>query len=759
MGKYADMVLAGSSSNGSGTQAEPGKYSRMVFGETEKTDGAQPKAAEEGWGGWLVNTVKGRKDPAYGDLPSVYSQFPQQLENPTGLAAMFGASDPQMADVIQSHLGDNFVRRERDANGYDVFVTRGADGKEQRGYVNRPGLDLEDLARGVRGALPFVAAGGAVGAATRGAGIGIQALAQGGAAGGTSIAGDVAQIPLGSEQGVELGKAAVVGGLGMAGPPAAAAAGSLWRRFVTIPGLVDKATGQLTSKGIEAARQAGIDPADITPDFARRFSQVFSETGDAAQAATQSELDRFGIPATRGQVTKDPYLLTQEEGMRRRLYGEQAQDIMRGFDKRQEDAIRYGALGGDASAQSPLAPAKGIGQRLAPDRSPGEFPTDTQPATLGESVQGTLQTARKGARIEEGHLWDDSVKSLAATPEALQTLTPHMEKALANETAFTATGEKMAEAIGQFAKGDLPVTSAGGINLPKVQTVDQMRRKLGQLVKSAEQGSDKHQAGMMYDAFNDWIGQAADQKLLAGDPAAAMQLVKARAFTREVRQIFDPKAADGTKTAASRRLSKVIDDAKADSGEGVIQALFGSQGSRGVNDGTVSALKSVKTALDRFVSKDQAAHAWNDIRLAYWARLVTNKDGEMLGPKAISGNLKQAFHGQRSILDMLYSPLEQREMRAFLRAIDNVAYKPPNASGSGYTAASFAKDGIIKVLNAFGLGRYFDAAVTYTGVGGALNTAAARQAVRTTGRTLKPNLTPAFTAPGSAYARDQSGDR
>jgi len=723
---------------------------------------AAPQAPKESWGQWFVNSIKGRQDPREANTKTVFDQFPGELRGPTGNAAIFGAGDEAMGDVIAKNLGDKYVRTDKDAHGYPIIVTRGQDGQEQRGYVNRPGLDLQDVARAGYGSLPYLATGGAIGVATRGAGVGLQAIAQGVGAGATSIAGDAGNIVQGSQQGIDLPKAAVTAGFGFAGPPVGAAAGALWRRFVTVPGLIDKSTGQLTAKGIEAARSAGIDPADITPDFSKKFAESLATSGDPAAAATMAGLDRFGIPATRGQITKDPYLLTQEEGMRRRLYGETAQDTMRGFDQKQQDAIRFAALGDDGSGAAPAgtsAPRLGIGEQINPTRQPGASAYDRQPSTLGNSVQDTLQTARRTARTEESQLWDDNVKNLSATPEALKTLTPHIETALANETAFTPTGEAMAKEIGNFAKGNLPVNEAGGIKLKPIQSVDQMRRRLGALVGSAEKGSDKHQAGMIYDAFNDWIGEAAEKSLLAGDPAAAMQLVKARGFTKEVRQIFDPKAADGTITPAARRLSQVLDDGKADSGEGVIQALLGSPGSRGASQGTVSALKSTKMALDRFAPGDAGKQAWNDIRLAYWTRMVSGKSGELVGPTAMVNNLKSAMQNQSTVMTTLYSPVELRQMREFIRALEAVSYKPPNASGSGYSAAQFAKDGLLKILDSFGLGTPARAALQYTGIGNAISGASAKQAVSAISRPVRPNVTPFVTAAGQAGYQSQSGGR
>lgn len=181
------------------------------------------------------------------DLPSVYSQFPNELEGPMGLAATFGASDPAMGDVVAKQLGDRFVRRETvstegdpkqpfrprgsptpsvPSESYDVIVSRGPNGEEQRGYVNKPGLDSEDVVRGVRGALPYVGTG--LGGMVAGAGRGLLAnmAIQGALGGATSVGGDAALIPMGSEQGIDVPKALISTALGAAAPGTGRAAGN-----------------------------------------------------------------------------------------------------------------------------------------------------------------------------------------------------------------------------------------------------------------------------------------------------------------------------------------------------------------------------------------------------------------------------------------------------------------------------------------------------------------------------------------------------
>lgn len=728
---------------------QSGKWSSQVLGTapTQQPVESPPTPKQESWGEWAYNGVMGRQDPREAATGTVYEQFSDDLTSPTVTAALLGTNDEGMGNIIANNLGDRVLRREKDANGYEVMVTRGADGKEQRGYVNQPGLDTQDAWRTFYGAAPYVLGGGAVGQALKGAGMGINALAQGATAGLTSVAGDVGGNLQGSGQIPDLEKAGSMSAFGAAGPVVSAAGGALWRKFVTIPGLVDKNSGMLTAKGVEYARKAGVDLGDITPDFAQSFAKTFAQTKDPAQAAVLAGSERYGIPATRGQVTKDPYLLTQEEGMRRRLYGEQAQNTMLGFDKRQTDAVRDAALGEGIGSTSGK---QSVADILNKDRAVGFAP---MPGDIGGSIQSGIQGAREAARKAENSLWESGAKSLEATDEALKTLPDTLNKRLGGiqiNEAVTPKAAAMAKEIDRIISGEAPEKAAGWVTNNPTRNVDQMRRTLLSYHQAADNGSDKAAAEAIYNGFNDWIGDAAGKSLLSGDPAAALQLVKARGFTREVRDLFQPKAADGSTSPAGARLSKILDSSKTDSGESVIQALFGSHGSSTPQSGAVGALRNIKIALERY-TPDTGKAAWDDIRFAYWSRLVTNRGGDMLGPQAIVTNLKAALQSKDGIIQTLYTGKEQLEIRAFRRAVEAIAYKPPNASGSGYTAASFIKDGLLKLLDSFGLGKPANAALNYTGIGNAWNAAGARAAVKQAAPVVRPNLTPAVTGLGSVY--------
>jgi hypothetical protein len=290
----------------------------------------------------------------------------------------------------------------------------------------------------------------------------------------------------------------------------------------------------------------------------------------------------------------------------------------------------------------------------------------------------------------------------------------------------------------------------------QTQSVDQMRRTLGSIVEAAADKPSERQAKMVYEAFNEWIGESAEKALLAGDPAAAMNIVKARGFTKELKSLIAPKDQTGRLTPAAQRIAKILDNGRADSGEAVIQSLFGAQGSQTAGTGTVNALANVKTFLQQHAPKEVATQTWDDIRLAYWTRLVQDGAGALYGPQAMLSNIRKAMSAQKSVFDVMYSGEERRIISKFADALQVVVYKPPNASGSGYTAGRLVNEGLAKVLDTIGLGRVYRAVGSKYGIGDGLAKSRAENLVKgAAGPRWRPNLTPVAT-PAAERARQLS---
>ena len=662
-----------------------------------------------GWGQWAWDSVMGRQDPRYQGVPTLdealtheeraqgkFFTSPEMRKIRTGAA--LAADDKAYGDIMQNALGKRFVKREADQYGYEVITYRGADGQERTAYVNRPGLDSEDIARGMLQTVPYVMGGGLTGALAKRAGLKLlgTAGAQGLTAAGTSVAQDVAAGSVGSEQGIDVPRAAITGAAGIVGEAAAVPIAAAWRKFVTVPGLYDASAGQLTPKGVQIAVEAGLDPQALVGKLGQEFAKTYARTGEAAMAGRQVASTDLGIESTIGQRTKDAQRLTEEGAMRRGLYGEGAKQELRAFDDRQAQQIRNAVLGNVEEAGAGNVPnTKGIAASLNPTRDIDRM----TPQEMGQAIQEGLQTARQSARQAENQAWQ-GLHQITAHPEAMDLLPAAVGRALGEreiDQVTTPAAYRMANMMQRYMTGE-PAEQTLSVLGQSMQapTVDGMRRRLLNTMRNATTPEDRAAAGRLYDGFNDWIGIAADAQRLTGHPDAAAALRGARQISREIRDLFQPREG-GKSTPAAGLLQRVLE--KADSPEAVVQSLFGSGPNAGIKSGTVGALQRMKTALDRFGGAE-GQNVWNDIRTTHWLRLVTDRKGEMASPTVMLNTLKTAFEKQGTLMSQLYAPSEIRTMRQLMKSLEQVTYKDPNPSGSGYTIGLLAREFLGTLMDA-----------------------------------------------------------
>lgn len=711
---------------------------------------AEPDA--ETWLGRRAQDIRGRKDPREANTPTVFEQFRGQLSYPTGRAAIAGASDAQMADIIQKQLGDRVIRREKDANDYDVFVTRGDDGSEQRGYVNAPGLDAQDFSRGIYGALPYALGGGLIGGMARALPLGLNAIAQAAGAGGTSIAGDLALMPMGSEQGIELGKAGATAALGGAGPVAAHVGGRLWSRFVTEPSLFNRATGRLTPKGEAAARAEGLDPAGIETAVAREFAETYSRTRSGSQAALKAQEAEFGIPSTIGQRTKDKELLGYEEAARRGLYGDKAKATITDFDARQAEAVDFAArtrmpsdFRTQATKQTGTMSPQGV-------TNVQQMP---EPADLGLSIQDGMKHARANAKAGERQAWED-VTDILPMQAAFDLLPDSIAGRLGGirVTNSMPKAADMAKALDDYVEGKAfnePVAKV--LQQAPVKTVDEMRRQLLGMYKGANDPTDTAAAKAIYDGFNDWIDAAAEKSLLAGSPEAAAKLRIARDTTKTMQELFSPSV-KGQKTPAANLIRELE---ASDTPERAVQILFGPASSANpstIKNGAVQALRSMKAALQKYADPRIAGDTIADLKIAQWARLVQNKHGNAHSPQNMLNNINAALASQRTLMHELYSPAEIGQIRRLQNALHRIVYKDPNPSGSGYMIATLVKQFFGKLFETFGAkGVVARTAIEWTGLPNAHSRAVVRRAISQDAPNVSRNFAPAVNPAAATYGR------
>lgn len=618
--------------------------------------------------------IQGKQDPQFADIKNV------DIRDATGLimdgaADSTAVSDAAYADVYAKALGDKYIGTIKDKNGYPIIRFKGDDGSEKKAYVNRPGLDWHDFERAVSTALPYMVAASGAGAALKGAGLITNMAGQAGAAGLTSISQDVGAQSIGSQQPIDRTRATVAMAAGAGGEIVGRAVGPLIRRWMGDRSLVT-ADGKLTPRGIELAKREGIDPDLVNKDLALEFKRLAENASDPAEALVKAQTDRFGIPTTKGQRTNDPQMLLIEKDIRAGTLGDRPKEMMRNLDDSQKKAIEGAALGGSDVADTFR---NAIAPRLAPARGVPEQRLDF----LGDGAKSGLVAAKERIKDLENKAWAGT-ENIAPRAGALKDLPEFVQKALGSrrvDDKLTPSAHGMAKELDAYMKGrgEINPEAPEILGQQSIRYIDEMRRRLMAMKDGAAPGADAAASKAIYKAYDDWMVNAAEKNLLTGKPGAAQALLNARRTTAELRNILKPLK-DGRKTAATRILEKVDN---ADTGEEVIKALLGASGPKSaVPDGGVKALLHYKAATTQ-LGGDAGKAAWNDVRLAYWLKLVAGKNGDMLPNGTLITSIKDTFATRPSLMNALYTKQEQTMMKQFAQAIRSATPKDPNPPGSG----------------------------------------------------------------------------
>jgi hypothetical protein len=695
MPRYSQLVLGGGDQGGKleQTAGDIPKYSRLVLGGDVNFDSPESRANRDSWTkgiraipGRIVDAVKGTHDPAYKDVPA-FDQRPESTGSANLAGAMTmgmvgGADDAGYGDIIEKKLGPKFIRRFKDANGYDLVEHVGDDGKSMTSYVNKPGLDKSDITRGIVGAVPYIAGGAVAGLGKLG--LMARTAAQGTAAGATSIVGDGFAASAGSDQGIDLTKAAVTGATAGAATLAAPAVGALWRKFVTEPRLFDKAAGKLTAEGEKAAASAGLNPADLEAKVSEEFAKTYAMTGDAAQSAVKAQTGAMGIETSLAQRTNDAQQAFREKNMTNGVYGDSPAAEMKSFADRQRQQVESAVVGDRAPA---------YGQALK-NRS------QTTLADVGETIQSGVQSSKAGAKAGEKTAWDQ-VGDLTPKPEAFADLAPTISAKLGKQRISSSTPQamEMDAALADFADGKAVASGTKLIQQAPAETIDDMRRHLKDMLFAVkpENRADRAAAQSVYDGFNDWVGVASKKSLLNGDPTTAAKMIAARDTTKVMHEIFSPTTSQFKATPAGRMIGKILEGA--DSPENIVNMLFSGPTRSQPKEGTVMALNSIKRGLEAYADTKVAAETWTALQAAHYSKLVMNRTGELLSPQVMRDNIKAAFASQETILRTMYNPQELRHLRQLQGALDGLVVKDINPSGTATGAALLIKEFMGKIMD------------------------------------------------------------
>ncbi|MDP4006513.1 hypothetical protein [Methylobacterium sp. NEAU K] len=203
--------------------------------------------------------------------------------------------------------------------------------------------------------------------------------------------------------------------------------------------------GALMDQATAALREAGVDPAAITPELAQHIETTFAAKGPSVAAAREAQAAEFGLPLSRGQATADPQALAQEGRALAGQSGPRAQQIGEEFAGRQADALTANRdrFLGMAAGNAPRIERPQEAFEAVADRARQAAQAEAERASVAQRVQDDALRAVRGR---------GETDALDAATLAAQGV---RDAAAQGRTAYRGAYDDVAQIPGTFAPGAL----------------------------------------------------------------------------------------------------------------------------------------------------------------------------------------------------------------------------------------------------------------------------------------------------------------
>lgn len=556
-----------------------------------------------------------------------------------GAAMVLNATEAGIADTIQKIRPDTKVESDPHGNLIVEFGPSAGDHAGDRYSINPEGVDMTDIVR-FAGAATLAIPAAKFGSA---AATGIRRVIRTGLAeGATSIGMDLGAKALGSNQSVSLERAveaAVIGGaFEWAARPLVAAIKGIIRTPMFFR------NGQLTKRGLKAARAAGLDPDTLNTTLAREFAKQRARGMPNAAAAGVAMSREFNVPLTRGQAA-DNLAQQQTEQVLRNVGGDRAEAIMEGFDARQAEKIAQ-------SADREAAAVSGGDRKLTVPRDVSEVGAIQRAGIVreAEALQKRVDAAFSEARLQESGFHGKDLGALfKGIKEAAQEfpldkeLTPRAMVALKQLRDFE---KRIRFTSANRAKG-------GIMQATDFAQFDLARRKLGKLIDSAKDPVDRAYVTIIKHQLDNFVDDAFTNGLFKGDAKTLEFWKKARALRTEFGKQFEPQNRNDTVGKIMQTLIKT--DPTGKEATNLILGL----GKIGGGGKTVAA--KVVERLRTVLGPD--SHEFGALREDVFLRIVG--EGKDLTTAKVQSNIFAALKNDRELMKSLFTKEQIYRLKNF----------------------------------------------------------------------------------------------
>lgn len=600
-----------------------------------------PQEQGNGFVRWFKDSVKGNAEFDYPEPPlSVRGAI-----IPDGKGGMKGVLGPLMDTEFDQEGKFNLFKqsfpsaeKKLDANG-NLYV-RMADGRQF--YLNRPGFSENDIDEGMTAlgfSIPFLSAGGRLGAAVGGgtgrvAGVGVaeaagNALQQG------------ASMEAGGREEFDVWETAVAGLFGIGGEVMGIGAGAIipFVKKIFAGNGYDPITQTLSREATRLLESFGLDLDKVTPDVARRLHRMAKDNVDVPDAEKGVVADALTLPEpvdlSRGDITRDASQQMFEDQAKKGSLGEGAEKELQAFREGQQEAlgknvdiIQENLSGGRAQVNAPGEGAGAVQEALV-----------TVEKQMKAAEDEAFRIARSSdASLSRGYA-HDGVKG-----KLLNTL---------DEMDFDVDAMPRVQALLKFfdKKAGIKMGKEGIEDLDGAVNISDLEKWRRNAVKAKGSTPEEDSAiSHLIRAYDEAVGNLVNKSILEGDEKVIKNWADARLEATRLREIF--KAGDLVEALVDTEkgvLKVGVDDA--------VKLIFG----RGKLGGKSGMAKEV-TKLKKILLDGGKEAEWNALREEAFLRILApQRKGNNRGK-----NMERLFSGDKfaTALDeaMESAPTAMREI-------------------------------------------------------------------------------------------------
>lgn len=576
-------------------------------------------------------TGEGRRDE---DLPALSMVTGLENTKSAAIAAgMFATPDEEaVGDIVVKVVPG--AKKEIDKHGNVIIefpneMETATGAKSKRFFVNPPGMDFTDATQVVGEITKFFPAGKiAAGASTVLGGV-LRAVA-GEAA--TSIAGDVIAGQLGSEQGVDLKRAAIAGATAGGAEFLTPAFLRFFRRTINTPKFYDKSTGLLTKRGRQAAEKAGIDPSIMDSALGKDFAENLAQGADPEIAAGQALSNKFGVGMTRGQLSQNVDEIAREEVLRNT---EPSSQFFRPRDAAQREAAEKAA--GDVQERVG-------GLRIGTEDVGGGVVTEGIESQRN-ALLGAIDDAFDIARGKTASFTRDGITPLSQAAAQVARDFPIDDKLTPGSFKILREIARLSRRVKGGAKRGQAVN---------FQQFEQARKRINHTIDTIGRSNraDKALAVAIKKKYDEFLDDAFDNALFSGDADVLEAFKTARGLRRSLTTRFGQRHANDE---AGRIVEKIIDTNATT--QQTVNYIFGASrlGGKDVSEKVIKRLKS---------SLGEQSDAFKAMKEIGFMRL-TRPAGKSFTPSIAAKNIAEVKQRSPGIMRELFTEDERNVIDQF----------------------------------------------------------------------------------------------